>query len=67
MSKATDPPVLHVKVSAQMFTMLELLRRTGLYGRSPEKAAERLICEGLKEVFGPTLMRKMLNPRRKPD
>lgn len=52
------PPVRHpsapleltIRISPQVRHALEQLARTGLYGWSAEDAAERLLCEQLRDV-----------------
>jgi hypothetical protein len=40
-----------VPINAKERELLELLVKTGLYGNSPQEAAERLIARGLEERF----------------
>ena len=64
MNKPAEPVILRVTMSRQMLSMLGILQTTGLYGGNVETAAERALAERLKELFGPTLMRRLLNQRK---
>lgn len=58
--KTTSPAravALTISTSDAVIDELEVLVSTGLYGRSIEEAAERLLCVKLAEIFPPELLK----------
>jgi hypothetical protein len=58
-----------IATTPQVEEMLQRLVATGLYGKTPPEAAERIVAEGLRKLFAdPTMMapaRKRRRTRRK--
>lgn len=58
MSTDAHPPIhkhrqckLEIELSDSVFSNLVLIHRSGLYGKTVEEAAERIICEGLRQLY----------------
>ena len=56
---------LYITTTPQVRALLERLVESGLYGKNPTEAAERLIARGLEERIGAGFLERKSSRRRK--